>query len=253
MESIELGVDTLQVSGDPTKLFEALAKAQAEFLPVPRSDQGQVGDNRKFRYAGYATLVRCIRPALSKYGICLLQPLHTRGGKAVTTTILAGHGASITASFYFKAEYVKTNKAGTFDDPQEFGRNHTYYRRYQLQSMVGVEGDDDADNLPRPEPVQFADSTSEPKSEPKSETKAEPKTETKSSPLNGKPVEEDRRTFNQKIGSVASKLGWKLADIKAFYKEHVDEAGFEKSDDLTDRQKAALLSKMVDINGLTSY
>ena len=145
---IEIGINTLKVEGDATKLFEMLAKAQAEFLDVPRVDDGQVGNDRKFKYAGYATLVKCVRPALNKYGIALIQPLHSLDGKAITTTILAGHGARIETSFAFHADYVKADKyGGKKDDCQEFGRSHTYYRRYQLQSILGIEGDDDADSI----------------------------------------------------------------------------------------------------------
>jgi len=139
-EAIEIGVDeSLKVNGDATALFENLAKAQLEFIPVPRDSAGQVGANRSFKYAGYATIMRCIRPALSKYGIAVLQPLHFRGGMAITTTIVAGHGASIQTSFAFKADFTKRSKEGTplGDDPQEFGRCHTYYRRYQPKRLQG--------------------------------------------------------------------------------------------------------------------
>lgn len=162
MESgIEIGLDTLSIKGDPSKLYEELAKAQAKFIPVPRSNQGQVGQ-QKFKYAGYAQLMRCVRPALTEHGIAVFQPLHSRDDMAVTTTILAGHGASITASFSFKAEFTRRQKDGTeVDDPQEFGRHHTYYRRYQLQAMLGIEGDADADDLPdvneKKEQAQFTD------------------------------------------------------------------------------------------------
>lgn len=149
VSGIEIGVDTLRIEGEPTKLYEALAAAQAEFAPVPKLDEGQVGMSRKFKYAGYATLMKCVRPALTKHGIALIQPLHYRDGKAVTTTILAGHGASIQTSYSFNADYQRKDKNGTVtDDCQEFGRSHTYYRRYQLQSILGIEGDDDADGLP---------------------------------------------------------------------------------------------------------
>jgi len=181
-EAIEIGVDeSLKVSGDATALFENLAKAQVEFIPVPRDSAGQVGANRSFKYAGYATIMRCIRPALSKYGIAVLQPLHFRGGMAITTTIVAGHGASIQTSFAFKADFTKRSKDGTplGDDPQEFGRCHTYYRRYQLQSMLGIEGDSDADDLPLPTTPKESAQFSEPAKEAKEPAKTAPKEESK--------------------------------------------------------------------------
>lgn len=246
-ESIELGFDTLSINGDPTKLYEALAKAQAEFLPVPKGDEGMVGFDRKFKYAGYATLMRCTRPALSANGIAIMQPLHSRNGQAVSTIILAGHGASIVASFHFKAEYQKATKAGTVDDPQEFGRNHTYYRRYQLQGLLGLEGDDDADALPKHDQAQFTEKA--PKSEPKSETKSEPK----AAPLPSAPPEPvDPAAVNKRIASAAKQLKWGLPQIVEFYKKHIDAAGFEKSEDLSPESKARLLKLMVEVNGLKS-
>lgn len=251
LNSIELGLDTLVIKGDPTKLYESLAAAALEFVPIPRSDEGAITEKRTFRYAGYATIIRCVRPALSKHGIALIQPLHFRDHMAVTTTILAGHGASVATSFYFETD----------KNPQEFGRRHTYYRRYQLQAMLGVEGDDDADNLPRPE-VQFADKPpkSEPKSTPKTEPKAEPKVEPKAEPKQTEPASEpspppgmtEHDVVNKAIIVAAKKLAWDLPKIQEFYKTHIDKAGFDKSDDLSVTQKRVLLRKIKEVHGLSS-
>lgn len=195
VSGIEIGVDTLRIEGEPAQLYAALAKAQAEFAPVPKLDQGQVGKDRKFKYAGYATLMKCVRPALTANGIALIQPLHFRDGMAVTTTILAGHGASIQTSFSFSADYRKKDKysEGFTDDCQEFGRAHTYYRRYQLQSILGIEGDDDADTLPEVKAsqgyVEPARDATTGEAIPKKETKpaATPKA-TAQAPVDKKPV-----------------------------------------------------------------
>lgn len=278
--AIEIGVDSLRIEGEPSKLYEALAKAQAEFLPVPRSDEGQVGTSRKFKYAGYATLMRCVRPALTKYGVALLQPLHYRDGMAVTTTIVAGHGASISTSFAFNADFSRKDKNGvTTEDCQEFGRCHTYYRRYQLQSILGVEGDDDADNLPLPKPTaQFSEPEKEAKAPkaPKAPVSAEPKSvsvETlpkasvtpseSSTPTNGKAEEpkpatkstplHDMKTINKMLHEGMQKLKWGMGDVQAFFAEHVDPAGFTKADNLTIEQKRALHSKMVELKGIDPF
>ena len=290
-EAIEIGVDTLRIQGDPTKLYEALAKAQAEFAPVPKLDDGQVGNDRKFKYAGYATLMKCVRPALAANGIALIQPLHWREGKAVTTTILAGHGASIQTSFAFNADYMKVNKFNEKkDDCQEFGRAHTYYRRYQLQSILGIEGDDDADALPDPkERAQFQEKAPEQKAPEKKETKpaAAPKAPTvsaepKSAPVDSNPQpsakpsdgstngaatstpsngesatraipELDNNQLNALITSGMKQLGWRLIKLREFYGEHVDPEGFDTADNMPLDKKRMLHAQMVKRHNVAPF
>jgi|SRR4030095_1770716 len=283
---VEVEVDTLTIKGDPTKLYEELAKAQAEFLAVPRQSAGQVG-LQKFKYAGYATIMRCVRPALSKYGITILQPLHWRDDKAITTTILAGHGASVSSSFAFEAEFKRKQKDGTIvNDPQEFGRAHTYYRRYQLQSMLGIEGDKDADDLPdvneEREQAQFVEPPKEPKTAPKASEPAEQKSapvaastskpsaeSSEGTKSNGKskpaakaePAKAEAKptdvaavkTVNELILAGMDQLGWKIDDVKVFYKEHVDSAGFTKTGNMTIEQKRTLLNKMVELKNVAPF
>lgn len=297
-DAIDIELDTLKIKGDPTKLYEELAKAQAKFDPVPKGSEGQIGQ-QKFRYASYATLIRCVRPALSAHGITILQPLHWRDEMAITTTILAGHGCSIQASFAFKAEFTRKTKDGTvIDDPQEFGRHHTYYRRYQLQAMLGIEGDKDADELPDVneeraqfrEPARDATTGEAVPSKPVSSPKAQASVETKSvsaeptptpsvtpsvSSTNGKangkskpkaeakpetPKAEAKvepptatKTINEMILSGMRELSWELGEVKEFYKEHVDPAGFDKTGNMTIEQKRELFKKMVELKNVTPF
>lgn len=277
--SMENELSTLKITGDATKLFEELAKAQADFLPVPKTSVGQIGKDRKFKYAGYAVLMRCVRPALVKHGIAILQPLHFSDDQAITTTILAGHGAVVQSSFAFTAD----------ENPQEFGRHHTYYRRYQLQSLLGLEGDADADDLPDvnverdqsqfSEPAKETKQASAPKgkasaetksapvestqgpsvspSEPstngksaKSEPKAEPKVEPKSTTTD---VALTTKTINEVLTSAMKELKWGMDELRAFFKEHVDEKGIEKVNNLTLAQKQSLFSKLVEIKNVTPF
>ena len=290
MDQVEIGVDTLRIEGDPSKLYEALAKAQAEFAPVPKLDEGQVGMSRKFKYAGYATLMKCVRPALTKYGIALIQPLHYRDEKAVTTTIIAGHGASIQTSFSFNADFSRKDKTGAVtDDCQEFGRCHTYYRRYQLQSMLGIEGDDDADGLPEVKPQGFSEQAPEKKEAkaPKAEkpvapvASAEPKPA--SAPQQTLPsVPQSAPTTNGKAehkadavpsaeklveGIAPEKLNaalsacmkqmnppWKVIDIRGFYAKHFDAANeMPKPDDMDPTLKRQILAKIIEVEKVAPF
>lgn len=283
MDQIEIDVDTLRFEGNVAKLYEELAKAQAEFTPIPRNKPGQSG-NRHFEYANYATIMRCVRPALAAHGISVLQPLHSRDGNAVTTTILAGHGGAIVSSFSFPAH----------KDPQEFGKCHTYYRRYQLQSMLGLEGDKDADDLPdvneqgfteqaasspkapkasveKPpvaakeqktngsaKPSAASTESSEPKPEPKLESKPEEKKPEKTIINPSKVIEgiEDAK-LNNVLSVMMKQMSppWKLMDVRAFYAEHFD----AKPEDMPhpDQMKAPLkrqiLSKLIEVKGVAPF
>jgi ERF superfamily len=285
---IEAELDSLAIKGDPTKLYEELAKAQAEFTPVPKGKVGQVG-MQKFKYASYAILIRCVRPALSAHGITILQPLHWRDGRAITTTILAGHGASIQSSFAFKAEFTRKQKDGTLvDDPQEFGSHHTYYRRYQLQAMLGIEGDSDADDLPdvnevreqaqyveasKPEPKpapkasesavtspvavasQKTDDSVQP-SEPSTNGKAEKNGKAKpAAKADAKPLDPSvtTKTINETLTAAMKELKWGMDELRAFYKEHVDEKGVERVANLTLDQRQLLFQKLVEVKNVTPF
>lgn len=266
----------LTINGDPTKLFEELAKAQHKFDPVPRVDSGQVG-HTKFKYAGYATLMKCVRPALSHHGISIIQPLHSSddGEWAITTTIIAGHGASIVSSLKFPHN----------ENPQEFGRAHTYHRRYQLQAMLAIEGDDDADSpktkenssntqfsepaAPKvqangkaagaksPASTAAAPSTSvttagsSPKAEPTASTapKAATTPSEPAAPSDGVTA----KSINVLLEEAMKQLQWNMSKMMEFYKEHVDSAGVEKPSNMNLLQKKALHAKLVEIHDVVPF
>lgn len=278
MDAIEIGVSTLRIEGNPAKLYEELAAAAQEFVPIPRVAKGQSG-NRHFEYANYATIMRCVRPALSKHGIVVMQPLHSAEDEASTTTILAGHGAAIISSFSFPMH----------KDPQEFGKHHTYYRRYQLQAMLGLDGDKDADDLPDVNEQGFTEQAS-PKA-PKESAEKKPAA-AKEQKTNGsaqqsvsttasvpvekqepkpEPKKQERTVVDpskvidgiaeEKLNGVLSAImkqmdpPWKLMDVRAFYAEHFG----AKPEDMPhpDQMKAPLkrqiLSKLVEVKGVAPF
>jgi hypothetical protein len=264
MDSIDIELDTLKITGDSTKLFEELAKASLEFSAVPKMATGQIGKDRKFKYADFITLMRCVRPALGRYGIVILQPLHYRADRAITTTILAGHGATVQTSFAFHAD----------PNPQEFGRHHTYYRRYQLQALLGLGGDDDADNLPDVnEGPQFTEKSkpeSDPPSKPENGAPKEATASADKKSVSAKGVKEppvslpaaqkasgsspeSLKSINARLQAGIEELKWSMAQVKEFYATNVDKGGFEKASNLTIEQKTALLDKLVNVAGITPF
>jgi|SRR6476620_222062 len=219
-----------QDPGSLHKLYDAIGKASASFPDLPRTATGQVGKDRKFQYAPYHKVVRCIKPALAENGVTFLQPLHSEEeGKVSITLVVAGHGAVI----------ASTLKVNQDSDPKVFGANATYYKRYQLTNFFGLEGDPDADDFESPL-VESSTQTSKfvPSQPKRAETSkaesVEPKhvsevgnTET---PKNGseaqkasapnKEAPKDSRSIGEKLTDAMKQLVWKMEDFDKFCKEH---------------------------------
>lgn len=258
-EAIDMQLGSLKLEGSAeavNKLLEELAKAQIEFDPVMEDATGQAG-SRNFKYADYSSLTRATRPYLVKHGITLLQPLHSENGNAVTTTILAGHGARISSSFSFKAD----------PNPQDFGKNHTYYRRYQLQAMLGLAGEDADDaklslaakekngfsepKKTEPKKVDAVSGTNEkpqPKQPPQESSKPAPQAAVQEAPKaeTAKSAPTDAKPINARIVNAMKQLEWNMDNLKAFYKEHIDKKGFDKADNLPAPVKEKLYELLIE-------
>ena len=135
---------TLTFHGTPEaqqKLMEALAVASAAWVNIPRDGLSYYtdrnGDPR--RYTTIAAMMKHCRPSMSKNGITLLSPVSNGAdGEHRVTVILMGHGARIEAC-------VDISRASLGKGPQEWGKVLTYLRRYSIQGMLGIEGDNDPD------------------------------------------------------------------------------------------------------------
>jgi hypothetical protein len=118
----------------PATIAEALAAAQAE-LTDPGKDS--VNPHFKSKYADLATILKTVRPVLSRHGIAIVQTTGiTDAGGVILITALMWRGESIVGRYP-----VAPVKA----DPQGYGSAMTYARRYALQAIVGVAADDDDD------------------------------------------------------------------------------------------------------------
>lgn len=116
-------------------LYTALAKARGEFKPVPKNKEGQVG-HQKFQYAPLATIEACTTPALTKYGLAVLQPFSVSDGMACIRTILSCGSARLVSRFCFEPH----------SDLKELGKQSTYYARYAYQRLLCIDSGEDADN-----------------------------------------------------------------------------------------------------------
>lgn len=86
----------------------------------------------KSKYADLATILEVVEPPLLENGLVIIQPI--KDGKVFT--IITDGDTSIESSI----------DLGTFNKPQDMGSAITYYRRYTLQSILGISAEDDDGN-----------------------------------------------------------------------------------------------------------
>lgn len=124
------------------ELAAALAAAQGKFQPIKRSKTvevvGKTRDGRDFKYKyAYAPLdeiLNATRPALSENGLAIIQTTNEGdNGTLLKTSLIHSSG-----QWYDSYKYL-----GRFEDPQKFGGALTYYRRYEISTVLGVSSEED--------------------------------------------------------------------------------------------------------------
>jgi hypothetical protein len=259
IESIIVTVPNVKFVGEPSKLLEAIGVASKSFLPVPKNADGQIGQQR-FKYTPYHMVMRCVRPALAEQGVTITQPLSTQDGKAISTLMVSGHGAIIMSIFEFSGKYEKTGKDGKVsEDPQEFGKNSTYYRRYQLQSFFGLEGDKDADDTDVEVEVVVPKNVVEKESKQtriKEAIASRVRTEQVRAPQEASlaetptSVKADIRSMNERLTDAMKQLKWKMPEIDEFAASIGLQTPATK---LPDNQKSVLFDKLVELKGVVPF
>lgn len=128
-------------------LFDALAKAQAEFESVTATSRVTF-KNVDFKFAPLSDILAAVRPALNKYGLTLTQqtkhiPFGNANGVKVVTTIL--HESGVSYDIESVPVFYNVN------DIKNLGAQVTYLRRYEVKTLLGIEADSeelDMDNVP---------------------------------------------------------------------------------------------------------
>lgn len=128
-------------------LFEALAKAQAEFESVTATSRVTF-KNVDFKFAPLSDILAAVRPALNKYGLTLTQqtkhiPFGNANGVKVVTTLL--HESGVSYDIESVPVFYNVN------DIKNLGAQVTYLRRYDVKTLLGIEADSeelDMDNVP---------------------------------------------------------------------------------------------------------
>lgn len=122
-------------------IAKALAAAQAEYVPVPKNKTAKVkmksGGEFSYNYADLASCLSMALPRLSKHGIAFSQPHAFVDGKLRVVTFLLHESGE-----WLESDGIEISEDG---DPQQFGAESTYFRRYDGCSFIGVAPDEDTD------------------------------------------------------------------------------------------------------------
>jgi hypothetical protein len=232
----------LNFQGDTAKLFEAVGKAMNKMRPLPRTATGSIAKGHTFQYAPLRKVVECIKADLHSEGVSFMQALHTDGSNCAVTLIVGGHGASVTSTFCFPSS----------NDPKKFGADSTYYRRYQLTSFFGLEGDPDADDFedPVPEPEK-APVEKQVAKDAVPAAKSVAVQESSKSASENKPVEKTKeipyyapvtKSVNDALINAMKQLNWTMENMNEFCRSRTDLfPNFVKATALSESSKATLL------------
>ncbi len=126
------------------ELIAALSKAQGEFAEIKKTGEGHVKGmskggkayDYKYKYATLAAIRESVQPALSGNELAVTQPIVPwNNGWALETCLAHSSGQ-------FVRSWIPVNMGGS---PQELGSLLSYFRRYQLSTMLGVAADADDD------------------------------------------------------------------------------------------------------------
>lgn len=229
-------------SPSKAKLFAALAKAQLEIKNVTKSRevvmQGRDGrDGRSYSYATLDAIIDMIREPLAKNGLAIIQDLTSVGDNFILLTRLVHESGQEHISRY-PLHYDDANMKAA----QAFGSATTYARRYSLQNMFLIAGDEDDDmsdetskvqekqkpKAPAAKPVtpaiKPATQPSAPKPEPtRSEQTPEPSQVAQDAfDTNANAPEKDRPATREEVNALvsrASKRGWPTPLCARFIKQ----------------------------------
>jgi hypothetical protein len=113
-------------------IYKKLFEAKKEIGKISKDSKNPFF---KSKYFDVNSLLEHVEPILQKHGLLLLQPIST---DCVHTEIIDIEEPSTRIQSYIKLPPLT--------DPQKLGSAITYYRRYTLQSLLGLQAEDDDGN-----------------------------------------------------------------------------------------------------------
>lgn len=115
-----------------TNIYNKLFKLQQEIGAVSKDANNPF---YKSKYFDINSLIKQLNPLLAKHKLLLIQPIMDN---MVTSRIFCiDNGGSVDSSLTLPE----------INDPQKLGSAITYYRRYTLASLLGLQAEDDDGNL----------------------------------------------------------------------------------------------------------
>lgn len=117
--------------GNGINLYKKLFQVKLE---IGKLLKNEINPFFKSKYFDVNQLIEHVEPLLHKNNLLLLQPL--KDNKVISTITDIDTGESVTSEI----------ELPDFQDPQKTGSAITYYRRYTLQSLLGLQAEDDDGN-----------------------------------------------------------------------------------------------------------
>tara|TARA_R100000687_G_C6442007_1_gene160996 strand:+ start:135 stop:821 length:687 start_codon:yes stop_codon:yes gene_type:complete len=133
---MKINIEQSAMSESIKNLAEAQVKVQKEIKDIGKDSEGY-----GYKYTSYDTLVKYLRPLLTKYGLSFVQmPVGNDGEIGVQTIYMHTSGEWITS--VVKSPIVDSKQMNIY---QSVGAAITYFRRYSLSAFVGIASDEDND------------------------------------------------------------------------------------------------------------
>lgn len=121
---------------ETNSVYAKLLKFQEEVGAVKKDS-----DNPFFhsKYADINSYLKVIKPVLTKVGLVLIQPIRVTEGKSFLSTVVIDPDTGDKIDSYLVLPELA--------DVQKLGGVITYYRRYEIQSLLALEAEDDDGNV----------------------------------------------------------------------------------------------------------
>ena len=113
-------------------IYKKLLEVQKEVGAISKDSKNPFF---KSKYFDINQLIEHVQPVLNKHGLVLIQPI--KSGKVESVLVDVESGDEIDSSLQLPE----------LNDPQKLGSCITYYRRYTLASLLGLQAEDDDANL----------------------------------------------------------------------------------------------------------
>lgn len=112
-------------------IYKKLAELKKEVGKISKKETNPFFKSKYFDING---LIEHLEPLLEKHNLLLLQPIESNKVSSVLVD-------------YESGEQIQSSlELPHYDDPQKMGSCITYYRRYTLQSLLGLQAEDDDAN-----------------------------------------------------------------------------------------------------------